>query len=227
MDFSKFKFELYDILAVVLPGFLVLCGIWVLLRGWHLFAVSLAALSATSFTALLFASFPIGHLIQELGDAAIKTVYGERYFKTARDNFWETAEGNRVSALIERELGFKVSVDTAFDFCLTKIKGQFPRRDVFLATADFCRSLFVVGFLLLPAVCRLLWDVHGTRIRMAAYSAGICLALALYLYLAGRRMIRFRELSETPVFRTYLACVGMPSKDRLGISGAADAIEDE
>jgi hypothetical protein len=227
MDFSKFKFELYDVLALILPGFLVLCGIWVLLRGWQPFAVSLAALGGTGLTALLLASFPIGHLIQELGDAATKAVFGERYFKTARDNFWDTAEGNRVSGLIEQELGFKVSVDTAFDFCLTKIKGQFPRRDVFLATADFCRSLFVVGFLLLPPVCRLVWDVHGTRIRIATYLAGIVLVLTLYLYLAGRRMVRFRELSETPVFRTYLASVNMSSTAGLDIAASADATEEE
>jgi hypothetical protein len=227
MDFSKFKFELYDILAVVLPGFLFLCGIWVLLRGWHVFAVSLAALSGTGFTALLLASFPIGHLIQELGDATIKKVCGERYFKTARDKFWNTVEGSNVSVLIEHELGFRPSVDGAFDFCLTKIKGHFPRRDVFLATSDFCRSLLVVGFLLIPSVCRLLWGVHGTPAQLVMYSAGIVFALALFLYLAGRRMMRFRELSELPVFRTYLACANQPGDSGLSLGTPADAVEEE
>jgi hypothetical protein len=212
MDFSKFKFEVYDILAVVLPGFLLLCGVWVLLRGWHGFAVSLAALSGTGFTALLLASFPIGHLIQELGDAAIKKALGERFFKKGRDDFWKTEEGLKVGSLIEQELGFKVSVDSAFDFCLTKIKGRFPRRDVFLATSDFCRSLLVVGFLLIPTVIRLLWDLHGTPARLAIYSTGIGVALALYIYLAGRRMVRFRALSEVPVFGTYLACANVTAE---------------
>src|SRR5258708_4329062 len=165
MDFSKFKFEVYDILAVVLPGFLLLCGVWVMLRGWHAFAVSLPALSGTGFTALLLAAFPVGHLIQELGDAAIKIALGERFFKRARDKFWSTDEGVKLSSMIEQEVGFKVSVDSAFDFCLTKIKGEFPRRDVFLATSDLCRSLLAVGVLLIPAIIRLLWDVHGTCIR--------------------------------------------------------------
>lgn len=222
MDLSKFKFELYDILALVLPGFLLLCSVWVLLRGWHLFAMSLAGLSGTGFTALLLASFPIGHLIQELGDAAIKKVLGERYFKKTRDSFWATAEGAKVSAFIERDLGFKTNVDGAFDFCLTKIKGQFPRRDVFLATSDFCRSLLVVGFLVIPAVLRLLWDAHGSREWIISYSTGIVVALALFLYLAGRRMARFRELSEIPVFRTYLACVKDPADSGLRLAPSAD-----
>ena len=132
MDFSKFKFELYDVLAVVLPGFLFLCGLWVLLRGWHLFAISVAALGGTGFTALLLASFPIGHLIQELGDAAIKKVRGERCFKSARDAFWKTEEGKNVGVLIARELGFMPTVDGAFDFCLSKIKGEFPGEKRFL-----------------------------------------------------------------------------------------------
>jgi len=212
MDFSKFKFEVYDILAVVLPGFLLLCGVWVTMRGWHGFAVSLATLSGTGFTALLLAAFPIGHLIQELGDAAIKKVLGERFFKKGRDDFWKTEQGFKVSRLIEQELGFTVSVDSAFDFCLTKIKGQFPRRDVFLATSDFCRSLMVVSFLLIPAAARMLWDLHGTWVRLAIYAVTIGLALTLCIYLAGRRMVRFRSLSEVPVFGTYLACAKVTSE---------------
>src|SRR5216683_37353 len=117
MDFSKFKFELYDILAVVLPGFLLTCGIWVLLRGWHSFSASVGTLTATGFTALLLASFPLGHLIQELGDAAIKKACGERHFKKARDAFWSSDEGETLCAMLESELGFKPSVDGAFDIC--------------------------------------------------------------------------------------------------------------
>ena len=214
MDFSKFKFELYDILALVLPGFLVLCGAWVLLRGWHIFVLSLASLSGTGFTALLLASFPVGHLIQELGDAAIKKFLGPRYFRRARDEFWVTEEGQNVCACIERECGLKLPVDGAFDYCLTKIKGQFPRRDVFVATSDFCRSLLVVGILLIPALGRLVWDdLHGTLLHAGIYSSVIVLVLILYLYLAWRRMTRFRELSEITVFRIYLACIKAAAED--------------
>jgi hypothetical protein len=207
MDFSKFKFELYDILALVLPGFLVLCGAWVVLRGWHGFVLSLANLSGTGFSAMLLASFPLGHLIQELGDASIKKFLGPRYFRRARDEFWTTEEGQNVRGCIEKECGLKLPVDGAFDYCLTKIKGQFARRDVFVATSDFCRSLLVVGVLLIPAVGRLVWDdLHGTLLHAGTYSVVIVLILTLYLYLAWRRMVRFRELSETTVFRIYLAC---------------------
>jgi hypothetical protein len=217
MDFSKFKFELYDILALVLPGFLVLCGAWVLLRGWHVFVLSLATLSGTGFTALLLASFPLGHLIQELGDAAIKKFRGTRYFKEARDKFWVTEEGRNVCACIEKECGLTLPVDGAFDYCLTKIKGQFARRDVFVATSDFCRSLLVVGFLLIPALGRLVWDdLHGTLFHATTYSTVIVLVLVLYLYLAWRRMVRFRELSEVTVFRVYLACMNAADKSAEG-----------
>jgi hypothetical protein len=221
MDFSKFKFEVYDILAVVLPGFLLLCGVWVLVRGWHGFAVALGGLSGTGFTALLLAAFPVGHLIQELGDWSIKKARGDRFFKKGRDDFWKTAEGLKVSGLIEQELGFKVSVDSAFDFCLTKIKAQFPRRDVFLATSDFCRSLLVVGLLLIPPAIRLIWDLHGACLQIVLYSVGIAVAIALCVYLAGRRMVRFRALSEVPVFNTYLACV------KATVESAPNPVESE
>jgi hypothetical protein len=210
MDLSKLKLELYDILAVVLPGFLLLCGLWVLLRGWHGFAISFGALSGTGFTAMLLASFPIGHIVQEAGEVAITKFRGKRYFKAARDEFWQSEEGQNVRGKIEREVGFKVSVDTAFDFCLTQIKGQFPRRDVFLATSDFCRSLLVVGFLLIPTAVRLLWDVHGGVKRLVLNGTAMIFALGLFLYLAGRRMARFRGLSERPVFTTYIASSGQP-----------------
>jgi len=134
MDFSKFKFEfeLYDILALLLPGFLLLCIGWVTLRGWHTFVVSLAGLSGTGFTALLLVSFPVGHLIQELGDAALKKIRGERCFKSGRDKFWGTEEGGNLRTLIAKEIGFVPSVDGAFDFCLYSIKDNFTRRHAFL-----------------------------------------------------------------------------------------------
>ena len=213
MDFSKFKFELYDILAVVLPGFLLTSGIWVLVRGWHSFAVSVGTLTGTGFTILLLASFPLGHLIQELGDSVIKKACGERHFKRARDAFWSSDEGDALRGVLEREVGFKLSVDGAFDICLTKIQGQFPRRDSFIATSDFCRSLLVVEFLLIPAFVRILWDARGNCAQTITYSTGILLAFFLFLYLAGRRMMRFRELSETTVFRIYLAGAKRPPEN--------------
>jgi hypothetical protein len=225
MDFSKFKFELYDILAVILPGFLLFCGLWVLLRGWHSFAIAIASLSATGFTALLLASFPIGHLIQELGDAAIKAVCGERFFKKARDKFWKCDEGQRVGELIAREIGFVPTVDTAFEFCLTRMKDRFPRRSAFIVTSDFNRSLLVVGALLIPALGRLVWEVQGTRFYRLSFSIGATLLFALFLYLAGRRMVRFRELSERPVFTTYLACLGA-SPEKVATSSSEEEVDE-
>jgi hypothetical protein len=213
VDISKFKFELYDILAVLLPGFILLCSVWILLRGWPAFISSLLTLSGTGFTAMLLIAFSVGHIIQELGDAGIKGFRGERYFKAGRDDFWMREEGKTTKRLVARDLGFEPSVDTAFDFCLSKIKGDFPKRDSFVATSDFCRSLFAVGILAIPSLIRVVRDAGGSCQRQALYYGLSAFTLALFLYLSHRRMVRFREYSETPVFRIFLATSSTASAD--------------
>jgi hypothetical protein len=47
MDFSKVKVEVYDFLAVIVPGLLVICELWVTIRGWSRFALSISSLSAS------------------------------------------------------------------------------------------------------------------------------------------------------------------------------------
>lgn len=87
MDFSKLKLEIYDLLGLLLPGLIALCEGWILLRGWPAFVASVRQLGATGFTLLLLIASALGHIVQELGDLAIKALKGKRYFRRARDQF--------------------------------------------------------------------------------------------------------------------------------------------
>src|SRR5229473_2666026 len=117
MDFSKFKVEVYDLLAVIIPGVLVFLEFWIALRGWTSFSRGLAQTSASSFTVILLFAFALGPLLQEATDIAIKKLKGKRYFKCGRDHLWKTETGAQVRAQIEDELGHGVeSVDIAFDY---------------------------------------------------------------------------------------------------------------
>ena len=213
MDFSKLKLEIYDLLGLLLPGLIALCQGWILLRGWAPFLASVLQLNATGFTLLLLIAFGFGHIIQELGDVAIKTAKGERYFRQARDRFWASAESQLVRGAIRKELGQEIEpVDSAFDYCLTKVKDHFVKRDVFLATSDLCRSFVLLSAIgLFPAVRIAFCDIHPVPKSLLAFAMRAVLLLAIAL-LAWKRMVRFRELSETTVFRSYLATVGASQK---------------
>lgn len=207
MDFSKLKLELYDFLGLILPGLVAICQGWILLRGWHTFVVGISLLGGTGLTLLLVFAFGVGNIIQELGDVTLKTVKGQRYFRSGRDRFWLTTEAETVRHAIKKSLGHEIpSADAAFDYCLTKLKGRFDKRDMFLATSDLCRSFVVLSALaLIPALRIAFRDPHP----FSPYFASAVLIVALFVVsaLAWRRMIRFRELSETTVFRAYLAVV--------------------
>ena len=213
MDFSKLKLEIYDLLGLLLPGLISICEGWILLRGWPYFLASVPQLGATGFTLLLLIAFGLGHIVQELGDVAIKTVKGKRYFRQPRDRFWANAESQLVREVLRKELGQEIaSVDLAFDYCLTKLKDRFVKRDVFLATSDLCRSFVLLSALgLLPAIRIAFHDIHPFSKSLLAFAMLAVLLLAIAL-LAWKRMVRFRELSETPVFHSYLATVGESQK---------------
>lgn len=208
MDFSKLKLEAYDLLGVILPGLFGICEGWIFLRGWPHFVLVLNQLSGTGFTVLLILAFGAGNLIQELGDVGIKSWKGERYFKQARDKFWMSAEAVPVKVAIKAELGQEVGeVDTAFDYCLTKLQDRFGKRDLFLATSDLCRSLVVLSFLAIIPAARIALHDMGLSIP-GVVSFGIAVAmLILVACLSWKRMLRFRDLSEATVFRAYLASV--------------------
>ncbi len=206
MDLSKLKIEAYDLLAIIIPGLLAMMEFLITLRGWSDGARVLLNLNASVFTLALLIAFAFGQVIQEAADAGIKAWRGERFFKQARDKYWEAPEGELVRRSLKSDTGKDIeSVDTAFDCCLTRIGSDFPKRDLFLANSDLARSLVLVSLLAIAPVARVAVALPYRR------SAGLSIAGAAVLLLIGiarllwQRMKRFRDLSETPVFNTYLA----------------------
>ena len=206
MDLSKVKLGIYDFLSIALPGLLAVAEGWVLLRGWSQFIYSMSHISGAGLTLLLVFAFGIGHIVQELGDVAIRALKGKHYLRSARDGFWKSEEADNVKEAIRKESGHEISsVDAAFDYCLTKLEGHFEKRDVFVATSDLCRSLVVLSFLSIAPVFRVAFrDVSPCRESIEVLIAALVLLAAIGT-LAWRRMMRFRELSEVTVFRAYLA----------------------
>lgn len=214
MEISKWKLEVYDLLAIILPGLVVIGEGWVLLRGWEAFAVAVTHLTASSLTFLLLAAFGAGTMVQELGDFLVKSCNGKRFFKQGRDNFWSSSEADPVKGLIKAQLGTPVSsVDKAFDYCLTKLKGQFPKRDLFLATSDLCRSFAILSLLGLAPAIWSAFRAFGLGKEFLVWSIVAVVASLILYALSWRRMVRFRELSETTVFRAYLATAKEPDSE--------------
>lgn len=208
MDFSKLKLGVYDFLGLTIPGLIAICEGWILLRGWYTFLGAIHQIRGTDFTLLLLFAFGVGNIVQELGDFTTKIIKGRRYFRRARDRFWLTADAEIVKSTIKTELGQQItSVDTAFDYCLTKLKGRFDKRDIFLATSDLSRSLVMLSVLAFVPVLRIaFYDIHPLRDSCIAAAILITVIVAVAT-LMWRRMVRFRDLSETTVFRAYLALV--------------------
>jgi hypothetical protein len=211
VDFSKLKLELYDILGVMLPGLLAICEGWILLRGWQVFVLSVNQISGTSLTLLIAFAFGVGHMVQELGDVTIKVAGGRNYVRQARDKFWGETEAQLVRDAIKKEFGRDIlTVDMAFDYCLTKLKDRFGKRDAFVATSDLCRSFVSLSALALAPAARIaFYDIHPVGRSLIAFAVFLLL-LGTVAMLSWKRMVRFRELSETTVFRAYLAMVSDP-----------------
>ena len=211
MDLSKWKLEVYDLLAIILPGMVAIAEGWVVVRGWYSFCAALGQLTGAGLTLLLLASFGAGTLIQELGDFTVKSLKGDRFFRSGRDKFWSSKKADPVKAAIRAHLGTAVgSVDMAFDYCLTKLKGKFPKRDLFVATSDLCRSFAVLSVL---AAAPALWNEYRTftwGTKFIGWAIGSLITIAIVFSLSWRRMVRFRELSDVTVFSAYLATVGGP-----------------
>lgn len=208
MDLSKLKLEIYDLLGLILPGLLFIFEVWIFGTGWTSFFSSLHRLTGTEFTVLVIVAFGVGNLVQELGDVTIKAWKGTRYFKKGRDEFWSGDEAVPVKASIGSELGTDLtSVDTAFDYCLTKLKDRFARRDVFVATSDLCRSLIVLALLAFFPGARFFWEHYSPTWRYFVLIGGISAFILSLVWLSWKRMVRFRVLSEVTVFRAYLAVV--------------------
>jgi hypothetical protein len=209
MDLSKFKVEVYDFLAVIIPGLFVLYEVWIALRGWGRFAQGVLSTTASGFTVFLLVAFAVGTLLQESADVLIKTLKGKRYFKASRDGLWESKTGDHVNARITKELGHPVqNVDVAFDYCLTRIQGSFSKRELFVANSDFARGMILVSWVAIAPLVRITNDLHTRwQIHVGLFVSGLIL-LFLISGLCWTRMKRFRDLSERPVFHAYLAQSG-------------------
>lgn len=206
MDLSKVKVEVYDFLAVIIPGLLIICESWITLRGWSQFTQGVLGIGASALTVVLLVAFAAGNVLQELADVLVKAIKGKRYFKAGRDKLWASRTGGQVNSLISNELGHAVAdVDVAFDYCLTRIQNSFSKRDLFLANSDFARGLILISLVGIAPLFRITADLH-TRwtTHTVLFVTGLIL-LSLMACLCWVRMRRFRELSETPVFHAFLA----------------------
>src|SRR5712691_7122442 len=63
VDISKWKLEIYDLLAIILPGLVVIGEGWVLVRGWEAFAATITHLTGSALTVLVLAAFGAGTLV--------------------------------------------------------------------------------------------------------------------------------------------------------------------
>ena len=206
LDFSKLKLEVYDFLGVILPGLIVICEAWVCLTGWQQFAISINHLSASAFTLLAVFAFAAGQIVQELGDLSIKLFRGKRFFRRSRDKFWATDEANAIKASIAKQTGVEIaSVDGAFDYCLTKLKDRFAKRDIFIASSDLCRSLVVLSVIAIVPTVKVSLQDAVLNCRLVIHLVIELVLLIGIATLSWRRMVRFRDLSEATVFRSYLA----------------------
>lgn len=162
-------------------------------------------ISGAELTLLLLCSFALGNLVQEAGDRLIKRLVNKRFFRQARDQFWASDLKQSVCDKIVRLGGpANPSVDAAFDFCLTSLGGEFAKRDVFLAISDLSRSMWVLSILGVLPLARSVVFAYGWKSQSVVASEGAFL-IAICAYLSWSRMVRFRELSETPVFHSFLA----------------------
>jgi hypothetical protein len=209
---SNFKLGIYEFLGLVVPGMFVLCEGWILVRGWNEFIHSVNELRPASFTMFVAVSFVVAHFVQEVADWSVKKIRGERFLKRGRDDFWAGAEAEPVRSAIWVESGITLpNVDSAFDYCLTRVGESFAKRDVFLATSDFARSFLVLALCGVGPAIRLALDrthsIHSFALLLTGYLA----FLAVIARLAWLRMVRFRRLSEATVFRVYLGSRGEKS----------------
>jgi hypothetical protein len=205
MNLSNFKLGIYDLLGLVIPGMILVSEGSVTLNGWPNFKMAVNHMSGTSFTFLLAFSFVVGHLIQEMADVSIKKIKGPRFFVAGRDEFWSSPESEGIKSAIWAESGVTLSsVDSAFDYCLTRLGERFSKRDTLLATVDLSRSFLVLVVLAGPAVVRMARDTVHSLLAFISLLLALLALLTFVGFLAWRRMDRFRRMSETGVFRAYL-----------------------
>jgi len=193
--------------------------LWAAVFGMQSLGAVVRSLKGTELTVVVMASFGAGNIIQEAGNELLTLIRGKRFFRQARDAFWVTAEADAVRSKIKAEGPCELAaVDTAFEYCLTRISGLFVKRDIFLAISDFSRSLWLLSLFFLFPLARAVHSVDsGRRYHLAIWGL---LSASFTGWLSWKRMVRFRGMTETPVFSTFLACapleVGKKSEEKSG-----------
>jgi len=203
---SNVKVGIYEFLGLIIPGMLLLCEGWIFFRGWPEFVRGVYQLRPAPLTLFLIGSFVVGHFVQELADSYLKRFHGQRFLRTGRDELWASPEADAVKSAIWAESGLTMAhVDAAFDYCLTRSGEAFPKRDNFLATSDLARSFLVLTVFGLAPAFRISFDraQHSIVIFFISFASYLVL-LAICARLAWIRMVRFRSMSDTGVFRAYL-----------------------
>ena len=206
MNFSELKLGLYDIFGFVVPGFLVICEIWVSVTGWPRFVTGISGLNGAAMTVLLFASVAVGPIVQELADTAIKRLKSDRFFKATRDEIWKSPFGREIEKKLERETGIvPPNVDDAYEMCFSLVSDRATRHDLFLAQSAMARSLLVVSVLfVLPAATAIAKLSFDPLVKIAAFT-GLFAVCCLIVRLCWTRMCRFRKLAIQSVFQSYMA----------------------
>lgn len=220
MEFSKLKLEIYDLMGTLVPGVLFI-ALGSLTVAGNIAGLSwLERLTGTQLTVLLFAAFAAGQLVQEAGDWLIRVTKGPRFLKQGRDGFWNSAEAQNVRDKIKRESSVDVmSADAAYDYCLTVVRDEFPKRDTFMAISDLARSMWLLSWAsTIPLLRFTSW--LGWSWGHAKMMAEGLVAIGVLSYLAWRRMIRFRGLSDVTVFRVFLAVKAADGTASSGENGA-------
>jgi hypothetical protein len=208
MDLSKLRLGLYDFFGILIPGFIVVAEVWVTITGGKQFVGMLALLSGNLVAVLVLVSYVMGHLVQEAGDVFVRSITDDRYLKRSRDQLWAGKDGKTVREEITRRAGFEIAdVDTAFDYCLTKSKRSFEKRDAFIATSDLARSFVLLAILTaIPSACAL-YSAKISGYDLLLDLAAVISIISLIVFVSWRRMMRFREFADKPVFAAYLATV--------------------
>jgi hypothetical protein len=228
VEVSKLKLEIYDFLGVIIPGLLLICEAMILVMGWPSFLDSITHVSGIGLTLLILLSFGVGNLAQELGHVAMGWVKGERYAQTERDRYWCAEESEPIKQLIKNETDHEIKiVDAAYDYCLTRIETRFPKRDLLVAVSDMSRSFTILSVLAIAPAYRFAFgDAPGTK-----HSVGVFCIIVIGLLAVGRlswlRMVRFRGLSDTTVFRVYFAVAYEEKLNKSELPKATETHDDE
>jgi len=224
MTDQQFPFSAFEYLGYIVPGVVVLVGIFLNYGPLDSFAKlgeylsSIKDASFAFYAALLLSAYVLGHIVSALGSFVFERQIVHRFLGYPSENlFRENAKPSRVfreylrpySLPFSREFrkifvarfGSEYETLDQFLLCLHDVKERMPttynRLERFIRLYDFARNL-AMGFILLAAElsARAIAQVDLNWFGSAALSVG--LAFALFL-----RYLRFFRSYSDEVFRSF------------------------